>query len=444
MVKDKRFLTDRLLRSLKPAPKGNKVETYDTLIPGFGIIVGDAEDGTRPGKAAKINFFLYTRFSLGSAPTRRKIGTYGGVTLARAREIAAEWRASIDRGVDPAAAEADRIAREQRAAALKVKHSFAAVAEDFIAGKLAKERNGKPVERDLRGVFVMAWGNRPISEITDLDVLEIINRKKLKAPQMARHLLTIVKRLFNWAIDQRIYGLTSAPTDRLKATSIVGEKVFRHRRLTDIELLAFWRATARMPYPVGPAYRMLILTGLRLNECADISWPEIKDGVLTVPASRMKGREHKAKEHVVPLSKAVRDIIDKLPRGNAGPYLFSYSGGETPLRMTSKIKNDLDQRMLRTLKALARQRGENPRAVKLERWTNHDLRRNVRSALSALRVPQNVAEAVLAHVPPGIVGTYDTYAFLDEKREALVLWAKRLTAIVHPAPASSNVVAFAR
>jgi hypothetical protein len=443
MVKEKRFLTDRALRSLNPAPKGNKAETYDTLIPGFGVMVGDAEDGTRPGRAAKINFFLYARFSPGSAPTRRRIGSYGSTSLARAREIAAEWRASIDRGVDPAAAEAARIAREQREAALKVKHSFAAVAEDFIAGKLAKERKGKPVERDLRGVFIKAWGDKQISEITDLDVLEIVNRKKLKTPQMARHLLTIIKRLFNWAIDQRIYGLTSAPTDRLKATSIIGEKVFRQRRLNDDELRAFWRATERMPYPVGPAYQVLALSGLRLKECAEISAPEIKNGILTIPASRMKGREHKAKEHVVPLPKAALDVIDKLPRGKAGPYLFSYSNGETPLRMTSKIKNDLDRRMLRTLKALARLRGENPRAIKLESWVNHDLRRNVRSGLSALRVPERVAEAVLAHVPEGIVSFYDSHRYLDEKREALELWARHLASIVNP-DRGSNVVALRR
>jgi hypothetical protein len=71
--------------------------------------------------------------------------------------------------------------------------------------------------------------------------------------------------------------------------------------------------------------------------------------------------------------------------------------------------------MLRTLKALARRRGEDPEAVTLPHWTNHDLRRVVRSGLSALRVPHNVAEVVLAHARPGIVGTYDVHEYQDEK-----------------------------
>jgi hypothetical protein len=96
-------------------------------------------------------------------------------------------------------------------------------------------------------------------------------------------------------------------------------------------------------------------------------------------------------------------------RGAAAPraYLFSLSAGQRPLTMASIYKRDLDARMLRTLKAMARRRDV---VITLPNWTNHDLRRVVRSGLSALRIPREVAEAVLAHQPPGIVGTYDVHA----------------------------------
>ena len=51
------------------------------------------------------------------------------------------------------------------------------------------------------------------------------------------------------------------------------------------------------------------------------------------------------------------------------------------------------------------------------------LRRVVRSGLAALR---NVAEAILAHRPPGFVGVYDLHEYEDEKREALEKWAARV------------------
>jgi hypothetical protein len=58
--------------------------------------------------------------------------------------------------------------------------------------------------------------------------------------------------------------------------------------------------------------------------------------------------------------------------------------------------------------------------------------------LSALRVPEEVREAVLAHVRPGIKSTYDLYDYLDEKRDALEQWGRRLRAIVEPG--RSNVI----
>ena len=198
------------------------------------------------------------------------------------------------------------------------------------------------------------------------------------------------------------------------------------------EIFAFWRATGRMGYPAGAVYRVLLLTGLRLNEAAQISWPEVQGNTIVIPASRMKGREGKAREHLLPLSSAAREVIASLPRIKNGPFLFSLKAGKAPLAMTGPIKADLDRRMLRTLKALARRRGEDHQAVDLPEWVNHDLRRVVRSGLAQLRIPHNVAEAVLAHRPPGIVGTYNLHEYEDEKVEALEKWAQHLNSIVRP------------
>ena len=72
---DKKLITDRYLRALPPAPPGQRVEMFDTRIPGFGIRISDAKDTNwaRRGKAGKITFILYARFP-SAAPTRRVIG----------------------------------------------------------------------------------------------------------------------------------------------------------------------------------------------------------------------------------------------------------------------------------------------------------------------------------------------------------------------------------
>ena len=182
----------------------------------------------------------------------------------------------------------------QVAAARKRANSFAAVFEDFVNEKLAGERQGRDVERDMRKEFLSVWVKRPIAGITRDDVLIVIRAVKQRgAPSLARNLLGYARRFFDWAIEQHAYGIEVNPCVGLKPTRIVGEKRARDRILTDDELFAFWRATGHMGYPAGPLYRLLILTGLRLNEVADAKWSEfdLRNGVWIVPAARMKGKD---------------------------------------------------------------------------------------------------------------------------------------------------------
>ena len=68
-----------------------------------------------------------------------------------------------------------------------------------------------------------------------------------------------------------------------------------------------------------------------------------------------------------------------------------------------------------------------------EPWVIHDVRRTMRTGLSALPVPDLVRELVIAHTKPGLHKVYDQHAYLDEKRRALDLWTARLRDILKPA-----------
>jgi Phage integrase family len=305
---------------------------------------------------------------------------------------------------------------------------------------LAHGRRGKRAEPDFRSVFIPVWGDRPVGDLTTADVLAIITAKKRTAPAMAKALLTLVGRFFTWVIDQQVYDLTTSPCSGLTKKKIVGETIPRTRRLNDAELFALWRSAGRMGYPVGAVYWTLLLTALRLNEGAQMSWPEVHGDTVIVAASRMKASNGRAREHLVPLSMMAKEVLTSLPRFKGGQYLFSLSAGKTPVAMSAAFKSDLDRRMLRTLRALARRNGEDYRTVKLEPWTNHDLRRVVRSALSSLRVPHVVAEAILAHRQGGVVAVYDLHEYESEKREALEKWAEKLASIVDPKPTAPATV----
>jgi Arm DNA-binding domain/Phage integrase family len=422
----KRTLNDRGLRALKPAKQ--RYEIMDAVVPGFGIRV--TEQGTR-------TFILVARFPGSTNPTRRALGEYGELTLEAARIKARDWIELIRKGRDPR----DEEEQARLAAQRKRANTFAAIAEDFFQEKLVSERKGREVEADIRREFLPAWGGRAITEITAHDVRAIIKAVAARgATYQAHNLLGHVRRLFSWAIDQQVYGIEFSPCDRLKPRAIIGEKRPRSRILSDDELRAFWRTTARLPYPYGPIGRLLLLTGQRHREVAEARRSELLPdlSLWSVGEERFKSDA----THMVPLSDDARTVLEGLPRFRKGDHLFSTSFGEKPTVISDKIKNRIDARMLRTLKAMARRRGDDPGRVELKPWVIHDLRRTLRTHLSALRIPDHIAEMTLGHGRKGIARVYDQHRYLDEMREALTLWAARLRSIVEPPPA--NVVTLAK
>ena len=128
------------------------------------------------------------------------------------------------------------------------------------------------------------------------------------------------------------------------------------------------------------------------------------------------------------------------PASKRGRFLFSYDGGESPMHLGDSMKKQIDSEMLNVLREIAVERGDDPEDAELANFTNHDIRRSVRTRLSRIKgINLETREAILAHVKPGMQRVYDAHEYFDEKREALELWAAALWLIVEPPPAS-NVV----
>jgi integrase len=415
-----RKLTDRHLASVKGAPAPYDIR--DTEVPGLRCRVMPSGERT---------FVLLARFSRDGNPTRRALGNYPVLSLAAARDKAIQWKRLLKAGIDPGVEEERRRREEER----KRQDSFAAVAEQFIGHiKRQKLRTAADMEHDLRKTFVSEWGARPITDIQPDDIKRVVRRAIDRgAKYQAFSDFALIRRVFNWSLGTDDHGLQFNPCSRLRPADLIGPRASRDRVLSDAELRALWRATERMKYPHGPLYRMLLLTGLRLGEICGARWSEfdLERREWTIPGSRMKKTRAGAKPFVVPLTDAMMNVLNddkRLHRFASGDCLFSFDFGKTPVRVDgfSHVKAELD--------ALMREELGGP----LPDFVNHDIRRTVRTHLSALRISEEVREAVLAHVRPGIKGVYDHHQYLDEKREALTLWNARLRSIVEPSPA--NVV----
>jgi hypothetical protein len=80
---DKVELTDRRIRSLRPAPPGQRYEVADTHVIGLRLRVGDS--GTERDRARQLTWTLIARWPGTRNPGRRALGTYPALGLAEAR-----------------------------------------------------------------------------------------------------------------------------------------------------------------------------------------------------------------------------------------------------------------------------------------------------------------------------------------------------------------------
>ena len=408
----RRNLTDRGLRALakKPAKPGTTYDVADRVVGGLRV---------RVSETGRLTFVLLGRFGGSSNPTRRALGTFGELTLEQARTKAREWLGMVGRGIDPAIA-----AERERQAALRTQaNTFGAVAEEYIARKIAKTAKARASELEIRNELISRWEKRPIADITRHDVIGMAEAIGARAPYQAHNVFGHCRALFNWAIARGVYGLEKSPCDRLKPADLIGRKEARSRVLSDDELRALWKATEALDYPYGPLFRLLALTGQRKSEVAEARWSEIDEPGKRwmIPAERMKANA----PHVVPLSDAAMEVLRELLRFRSSDYLFS-TGGARPVNGFSKAKDRLDAAMAAELGA------------EVPPFVLHDIRRTVRTCMSALPISSDVAELVIAHARPGLRRVYDRHAYEDEKRRALDLWAAKLRSIVEPPP--QNIV----
>jgi integrase len=412
-------LTDRTIQALRP--KGKRYEVMDS---GPGFVRGL---GVRVSEDSRKVFVLIKRLEKGGNPVRLSLGDYPVLSLTAARTMAAEWSNLIARGIDPRE-ERKRIDEERRLAEMRRQSSsFAAVAERFFASHRFKaQRRAHVVVRIVRKELLPSLGPRSITEISSGDIKEIIrrtvNRGKLR---FAHVVLDCATAVFNYAVDDE--EILDTNPCKIKRERIIGPKRSRQRVLDDIELRALWAATDKMGYPYGGLYRLLLLCGVRLGEAQGARWSEFNfaDKTWTIPPERFKS----GVAHIIPLSDDAIEVVQGLPRFTSD-YLFS--GRVGAINSFAKAKTKLDTEMLAIL------RESNPAAV-LKEYVNHDIRRTVRTRLSALKVPDHVAELVIGHGRKGLARIYDLHSFAPEMREALSKWSIALRAIVNP-PSTANVV----
>jgi len=212
-----------------------------------------------------------------------------------------------------------------------------------------------------------------------------------------------------------------------------GAEVKRKRVLNDDELRLAWAAAEQIGWPMGTAIQVLMLTCARRDEIGDLQWREFDKARNEI---RLEGdRTKNGEDHTIPLSAAVRALIDAAPRIAGSKFVFTTTGN-TPISGWSHAKETIDLIMVARAQNEARNRGEDADNVIIKPWRIHDLRRTAATGMERLGVKQQVVEALLGHIAgskAGITGVYQQYEYEQEKRDAVEKWAKHIDALVRGA-----------
>lgn len=362
-------LTDLSVRNLTPPKKGQKIHFDDTL-PNFGIRISPR--GTRSWVII-----------VGENRSVRTIGRYPNMSLRDARRTAKAELAS-PRTSAPAAKDA---------------YTFDAAVKRFLDD--CERRLAPRTLHDYRTILRrnFPFGNENIHTITSAKL-----RKKLDAlrdkPAEQRHAHATIRVLFRWALRHEI--VTVDPTVSLPTPP---PQRSRDRVLSDSELTSVYAASCDYPYPFGPLIRLLCLLGQRRGEIAQLQWQwiDFSEKIITFPADSVKNRTI----HYVPISGTAYSILENLPQET--PYVFpsrSYKSKQyKPFANWRTAKENFDKKL-----------------NNVEAYTLHDLRRTFASQLARLGTPIHVTEALLNHrsgTHGGIVGIYQRYDYMKERRDAL-------------------------
>jgi len=401
----RRQLTDISVRKIAP-PAVGRIEVFDVLVPWLAVRI--TSNGAR-------SYVVRARIHGQQRPVRITLGNVGLYSLQQAREKARETLLAMKAGVDPR----EETKRQERATEARKRLAFDKVAGEYIKEHVSRLRTAARTGRDIERYLVGAWGERPIDAIAADDVAEVIREIASRYPQMANRVLVSAKHLFKWAASParpRAERLPHNPTADLTMRDFGIRPARRQTVLSHDLLRQVWTCSAQLPDPWPAFFRMLLLSGQRRGEIAGLRWDEVNlnEGVIVFPPERMKS----GRPHELPLTATMQELLEAMPQ--SGAYVFPNPAGSRPLSAFDRMKRRLDTHI----------RAEMP---EMPGWHLHDVRRTVRSNLSALpQVQQNVRELVVAHIPPGLLQTYDVHDYRAEKLEALTLWGERLARMVDP------------
>jgi len=272
------------------------------------------------------------------------LGPVWAVSLKQARERAREAKLKLLEGTDPI--EARKAANAASALKAAKQITFEQAAMQFYELHHMQWRNAKSNAQFLSSLRAYAFPHIGKLAVADIDVglvLKCIEPIWHSKTETASRVRGRIESVLDWC-TVRGYRSGDNPAKwrgNLKAALPEPSKVKTPRHFPALpfsRLPAFMEALARRDGIAARALEFCILTASRTGEVIGATWPEIdfEERVWTVPAVRMKGH----KQHRVPLSDRVIELLQALPREEGNDFVFigPRGGGLSNMGMASVLR----------------------------------------------------------------------------------------------------------
>jgi integrase len=297
----------------------------------------------------------------------------------------------------------------------------------FAWKKLRRRKAPRSPLLALKNHVLDDLGEVPVAAVTPDDVRDVIERLEAAGKHVqAARVLALLKQAFRVGVKHG--AISRSPAADITRSDFDLDITPRKRRFSADELGSLWGALHVNPEnPTNRVSRyalaILLATGRRCGELlhARREHVDLVAARWRVPAEDRKGKVSAQLEddlvhlprQVIPLFRAMFEAAPASPWVCATPLdsRSGHLGAGTLVRALHELHADGTVKL-----------GE-PAVV-------HDFRRSIRSTLTEKRWASTVvAELILGHKIPGIVGVYDVASYDEERASALQRWADHLDAL---------------
>jgi len=410
------------------------------LAPGAHIIMDDYPGLRLKATAASRAWVYRYKSPLDGKMRQIKLGDWPAVSVAAAIVKWESLKLQRDDGRDPSVekraerhqAKAEVV--EKRVASREEKYTVARLCNDYLVGHIQRNRKPKGATEIGRMFEKMLgdFGTQPAATVTRAAAFTFLEQF-LDIPVQGANIRAELGAAWDYALDAGRLPESSANWWRLvmrgrfrsKGKTIAGENIGTAKRvLSDQELAILIPWMPHFSRMMEDVITLYLWTGTRGAEIVAMRVEEISeeaDGLWwTIPKSKTKNARHEnAADHRVPLVGRAEAVVRRRIEKVGKDFLF-------PARGTAgHTQQKVIQETVYMHQPYCKVRAENYRVrLTVSHWSPHDLRRTTRTLLAVIGCPEEIAEAIVGHMKPGIVGVYNRHNYDKERR----VWLTRLDA----------------